>query len=253
MIPLVIAGHGTRVPEGEAECRRLVERVALLLPDVRVSDAYVELVAPSIADSVEEALLAGDGRTVVVPLMLGAGGHVLEDIPEGMDAGRARAPRPGTTLTYAAHLGPDPRLRAAVRERVAAAAGDWKPEETTVVFLGRGCSLAEANADHVRLGRLLYEEGGYADVVPAFIQVTRPTLVDGLDRALATGARRIVVAPHFLFPGRLERWMRRDVAAWGIAHSDASVRVADVIGDCDELAGVVVDRYRAALATGTGD
>lgn len=251
MIPLVVAGHGTRVREGQDECRRLVQRVASLLPDVRVSDAYVELMTPTIPDAVGAALDAGDGHAIVVPLMLGAGGHVLDDIPDGIEAGRAQASRPGATLTYTAHLGPDPRLRAAVRQRIATASQQWAPAETVVVFLGRGCSVADANADHVRLGRLLFEEDGYADVIPAFIQVTRPSLIEGLNRAYAHGARQVVVSPNFLFPGRLERWMRRDVDTWAAEHPDAVVRVADVIGDCEELAGVVVDRYRAALATAT--
>jgi len=252
MIPLVIAAHGTRIPEGQETCRSLIERVARLLPTVRVTGAYVELQAPAIADAVGEALAAGDGHAIVVPLMLGAGGHVLEDIPEGINAGRQLAQRPDATLTYTAHLGPDPRLRAAVRQRIAAASGEWAPAETAVVFLGRGCSVADANADHIRLGRLLYEEGGYTDVVPAFIQVTRPSLIEGLDRAHATGAQQIVVSPNFLFPGRLERWMRRDVAAWAAEHPQALVRVAHVIGDCEELASVVADRYQAAVAAVTG-
>ncbi len=74
-----------------------------------------------------------------------------------------------------------------------------------MVFLGRGCSLPEANADHVRLGRMLLEEGGYADVVTGFIQVARPGLSGALDRAYSHGGRQIVVMPHYLFPGRLQR------------------------------------------------
>jgi sirohydrochlorin cobaltochelatase len=50
--------------------------------------------------------------------------------------------------------------------------------------------------------------------------------------------------PHYLFPGRLTTWVRTAVDAWAAAHPDAEVRVAGPIGDCEELAGVVVRRYR---------
>ena len=244
-VPLVIAAHGTRVGAGVEACTALVDRVRRLLVDVPTVAAYVELVEPSI-DEALAGVLAGQStpRAVVVPLMVGAGGHVREDIPEAIADGRRGVP--GAEVAYAEHLGPDPRLRSALRQRTASARGDWPPADVTVVLLGRGCSVPEANADHARLARLLWEETDHARVLPAFIQVTRPSLLEGLDEAYALGGRRIVIAVNFLFPGRLLAWTRSGIDAWLGAHPDAEVRLADVIGDCDELASVVVDRYREA-------
>ncbi len=243
MSSLVIAAHGTRLPEGQQVCRALVDRVRTMLPGTSVYDAYVELDLPTIPDAVARALRESDDQhVVVVPLMIGTGGHVRDDIPEGIEAGAAQAG--AGSVSYAGHLGPDPLLREAGRERIAAAMGQWRPEETSVVFLGRGCSVPEANADHVRLGRLLREEGGYADVVTGFIQISQPDLTTALDRAYAHGGRRMVVMPHYLFPGLLQKWAQEQSVAWAADHPDAEVRVADVIGDCDQLAQMVVDRYR---------
>lgn len=247
-VPLVIAAHGTRVGAGVEACTALVDRVRRLLVDVPTVAAYVELVEPSI-DEALAGVLAGQTtpRAVVVPLMVGAGGHVREDIPEAIADGQRGVP--DAEVAYAAHLGSDPRLRAAVRQRIASALDDWTPAETTVVLLGRGCSVPEANADHARLARLVWEEGGHARVVPAFIQVSHPSLGEALDEAYALGGRSLVVAPNFLFPGRLHAWTQQGINAWLADHPDAAVRLADVIGDCDELASVVVDRYRAAART----
>lgn len=245
--PLVIAAHGTRVPAGQAACRALIARVATMLPDVDVRGAYVELDAPPIADAVADALDAAAGdRVVVVPLMVGQGGHVLADIPEEGERGRGR--HPGSHVTYAAHLGAGPELRSALRQRIDAAASGWGPADVAVVVLGRGCSVTGANADHVRLARVVGEEGGYGITVPAFIQVVRPTLTDALTQAYAVGFRRIVVGVNFLFPGRLHDWAAAEIERWLGTHPDARVRLADVIGDCDELAGVVVERYRQAAS-----
>lgn len=250
MSTLVIAAHGTRLAAGQQACRSLVERVRGRLPEVRVLDCYVELDSPTIAEAVAEALARdADRHAVVVPLMIGTGGHVREDVPEGIAAARALVEG---SVTYTPHLGPDPRLRAAVRQRIASAAGEWTAAETSVVFLGRGCSVPEANADHVRLGRLLVEEGGYGDLVSGFIQVSAPDLAGALDRAYAHGGRQIVVMPHYLFPGRLERWAHQQADAWADGHPDAEVRLAPVIGDCDELAEVVADRYREAVVGRSG-
>ena len=237
---LLIAAHGTRLPAGQDAARALTARVAALMPDTDVRDGFIELTEPLLGPALSE--LAGkDQPIVMVPLMLGQGGHVLEDIPEAIEALGEQA-----RVVRGQHLGPDPRLRAAVRERIASVLGDWTADEVAVVFLGRGCSVADANADHTRLGRMLWEEGGYAFVIDAFIQVTHPTLSEGLSLAYSTGARRIVVSPHYLFPGLLENSAHDEVARWRAAHPDADVRIAPVIGDCDALAHVVIDRYREA-------
>lgn len=248
--PLVIAIHGTRVVEGQAVGRAFVERVRGMLPGVDVRDAYVELDTPTIDDAVTDSVTEHPGQPcVVVPLMLGVGGHVRDDIPEAIAAARERVP--GATVVQTPHLGPDPRLRGAVIERVASVLGDWSPVDVGAVFLGRGCSVTEANADHARLARVIGEEAGYGFTVPAYIQVVRPSLADALEQLYAVGLRRIVVAPNYMFAGLLQRWAERQAAEWGAGRPDVEVRVADVIGDCDALAAVVVDRYRAAVGAGS--
>ncbi len=241
--PLVIAAHGSRDPEGAAAARTLADLVGRELPDVTVGLGFVELTAPGIADAVATAA-RDTTEVVVVPLMLGSGGHVRRDIPEAIEAGRARVP--GSRVAYAPHLGPDPALRALVLDRIGAVLGDWAAPATTVVLVGRGCSIAETNAQHVALARMVEEEGGFAQVLPAFLQVTAPDLPAALDRAVRLGAERIVVAPNFLFPGSMRTWTGDQVAAWRNAHPGApEIRVAEVIGPCAELAAVVADRYRA--------
>ncbi len=245
MTALVIAAHGTRLPAGQQHCRELIERVRRLLPDVRVLDSYVELDEPTIADAVTDALENDPDRfAVVVPLMLRVGSHFQDDIPEGYAEGVDAVA--GSRVAYTPPLSPDDRLTDVIQERIAAAAGDWKPKEVSVVYLGRGCSMTEPNAEHARSSRELFERGGYRDVTNAFIQVSHPNLSEGLQQAYDKGGRKIVISPFFLFHGLLENWTREQANAWAAEHPDAEVRVADVIGDCDELAQVVVDRFRNA-------
>lgn len=236
--PLVIAAHGTRSADGVAACLALVERVRGQLPGVRVEPGFVELTPPTI-DVALSGVLAEAKNAVVVPLMIGTGGHVRDDIPEAIRAGTRE--HAGATVVYTRHLGSPASLVAAVRQRIDVAIGEWPRDEVAIVFVGRGCLVVDANADHVRLARVVAETGDYRTVLPAFIQVTGPTITESLDMAYATGSRKIVVMPHFLFPGRLSRWVQDAVDAW--SKPDAQVRVAGVIGDCPELADVVATRY----------
>ncbi len=264
-VPLVIAAHGTRNADGVETCRALVRRISSKLPGVPVELGFVELVEPPISQAVSAAIAAGrDQRydleavaaaraegasvppdAVVVPLMINTGGHVQRDIPEAIDEGRGDA-----RVLYSSPLQPDPRLRAALGRRLREAMETgprWEAKDTAAVLVGRGALDPEANAAHYQLTRLFWEENELKRVQPSFIQVTRPSLPEALSLLSSEGASQIVVVGNFLFPGRLHEWTNDQVRAWNEARPDVEVRVAEVIGDCDELADVVVDRYRSPL------
>ena len=50
----------------------------------------------------------------------------------------------------------------------------------------------------------------YVAVEPAHMELATPTVGDAVDRAVAAGARRVLVMPYFLFPGN--HW-ERDIPA----------------------------------------
>lgn len=245
---LVIAAHGTRLADGQQDCRRLAELVAEHLPGVEVRLGHVELVDPQI-DQVVAELLGRHDHVVVAPLMMGTGAHVQRDIPGAIKQAVQAAGREGD-VTLTPHLGAHPLLLAAVWQRIEQAMARpeaWQPSQTTVVLVGRGSLVPQANADHVALARLLRETHDAAEVITGFIQVTSPDLPGALDRAALLGARRIVVAPNFLFPGRLEGWVAEQCDAWLAGHPGVELRLSGVIGPCEELAGVVAERYHDAV------
>ena len=75
-----------------------------------------------------------------------------------------------------------------------------------------------------------------------------PNVADGLRRATLLGARRIVVAPYFLFDGVLPQRVVAQSVAFGQSNPGVDVRVAGYLGDCAGLADLVVERYRETLA-----
>ena len=189
-VPLVIAAHGTRDPEGVAVCRALAERVRAKLPDTKLTMGFVELTEPSIPEAVAEALEGfepkGEMDAVVVPLMLATGGHVRIDIPEAIDEGRGEA-----RVAYSAALLGSPLLDSAVRNRVVEVLGEWRPQDTACVLVGRGSPVTESNAERYRMARTLMEETELRSIHPAFIQVSRPSVPEALNHAKATGVKQI--------------------------------------------------------------
>ncbi len=238
---LVIVGHGSADPEGAAQFLDLVRRVGKRLAPVPVGGGFIELSAPPLAEAVADLVADGSGALVAVPLMLVAAGHAKGDIPAALHRERHR--HPGLRVAYGRPLGPHPALLAVLRERLGAAGAD-----ATVLLVGRGSTDPDANAEVAKVARLLAETTPVGGVEYAFVSLAGPGVGAGLDRCRRLGARRVVVLPYFLFTGVLPRRVAAQAAAWAADHPDVEVRAADVIGDCDELAGLVAERYAEALA-----
>jgi sirohydrochlorin cobaltochelatase len=246
---LLLAAHGTRDPAGVAAFQALAGRVAGLArrDGIEVAGGFIELSEPPLRDAV--AALAGTSpRIVAVPLMLVAAGHAKGDIPAAL--AREQARQPGVGFTYARTLGPHPALIELLDTRIAALAGGTPP---AVLVVGRGSTDPDANADVVKTARLLWEGRDYPLAETAFVSLTGPDVAAGLERcrrlsAGQPGPRRIVVARYFLFPGVLPDRVAEQAAEYAAAHPELDIAVAGVLGDCDEIAALVLERYREALA-----
>jgi sirohydrochlorin cobaltochelatase len=239
--PLLIAGHGTADDDGADEFRRFTARVAGRL-DAPVAGGFIELSPPPLGEAVTGLVAAaGTGRLAAVPLMLVAAGHAKGDIPAAL--AREKLRHPGLSIAYGRPLGPHPTVLALLRERLAALDPD---AGTTVLLVGRGSTDPDANAEVAKVARLLAETTPVAGVEYAFVSLAPPGVPTGLDRCRALGATRIAVLPYFLFTGVLPRRVGDQARAWS-AQGGVRVDVADVIGDCDGLADVVLERYAEAL------
>jgi sirohydrochlorin cobaltochelatase len=245
--PLLIVGHGTRSDDGVAEFTRFVERVGSLTTDriPAVAGGFIELARPSVADAVTRLAPGGGRPMVAVPLVLTAAGHGKGDIPAAL--ARELRRHPGLSCSYGRPLGPHPVLQDLLEARIDAALAAAPRQDTCVLLVGRGSTDPDANAEVAKVARLLWEGRGYAGVEYAFISLAEPSVPAALGRAVRLGARRIVVAPYFLFAGVLPDRVAAQSREFAAAHRALDVRVAGLIGDCAELAGLVLDRYDEAL------
>jgi sirohydrochlorin cobaltochelatase len=251
--PLLLAAHGTRDAAGVAAFRALAGRVGQLAAadGIRVAGGFIELSAPALREAVADLAAASPGHPaaggktsmVAVPLMLSAAGHAKGDIPAAL--ARERTRHPEVSFTYGRPLGPHPALIGLLSHRVAAVSGHAPP---AVLVVGRGSTDPDANADVVKTARLLWEGREYPLAETAFVSLARPDVAEGLERCRLLGAGQIVVARYFLLPGVLPDRVAEQAAAYAAAHPELDIRYTDVLGDCDEIAALVYERYREALA-----
>ena len=250
--PLLLAAHGTSDQAGVDAFAALAERVGKLAADgTRVAGGFIELSAPALREAVADlaaaspgppAAAGGKASIVAVPLMLSAAGHAKGDIPAAL--ARERTRHPAVRFTYARPLGPHADLVSLLARRV-----DAEGINTPAVLLvGRGSTDPDANADVVKTARLLWEGRDYPLAETAFVSLARPDVTEGLERCRLLGARQIVVARYFLFPGVLPDRVAEQAAGYAAAHPGLDIRCADVLGDCDEIAALVYERYQEALS-----
>jgi len=111
---IVLFAHGSRDPDW---ARPFEAIAAQLSGDFLVRLAYLEIMRPTLGEAVGALAAAGARSIRVVPVFLGAGGHVKEDLPRLVaEAGRAR---PGLKLTLEAPIGEQPEVVAAIAKAIA--------------------------------------------------------------------------------------------------------------------------------------
>lgn len=109
---IVLLGHGSRDPQWSQPFEKIAVSLGRRLPAVAVALAYLEH-GPSLEEAVTALAAKGALSIRVVPLFLGTGGHVRDDLPRLV----AQAKRPEIQLSLDKPIGE----QAEVIEAIAAA------------------------------------------------------------------------------------------------------------------------------------
>ena len=101
---IVLFAHGARDPRWADPFNAVAERLRSAAPERPVELAFLELMQPDFPTCVRGLAAEGVRRIDVVPLFLGTGGHLRDDLPRCIDNARK------------AHVGLDIRLHQAIGE-----------------------------------------------------------------------------------------------------------------------------------------
>jgi sirohydrochlorin cobaltochelatase len=115
---LLLFAHGARDPAWAAPFEAVAQQLRTLRPDAEVRLAFLEFMQPTMAEAGAALVAAGCTRVEVLPLFLGAGGHVRKDVPGLLDA--LRAAHAGVAFTLRPAIGEHPAVIAAMAAAAAA-------------------------------------------------------------------------------------------------------------------------------------
>jgi sirohydrochlorin cobaltochelatase len=108
MKAIILFGHGSRDPLWRQPMDAVAAGLARLETGVPVRCAFLELQQPDLATAAAELVALGARRIHVVPMFLGAGRHVREDLPALVQG--FRHSRPGVEFILKSPVGEDPRV-----------------------------------------------------------------------------------------------------------------------------------------------
>jgi len=204
---IMVCGHGSRDKDAEVEFALVAEGLRKRFPDMPVEYGFLEYSAPNIHMGLNSLIEQGVNHIYAVPGMLFAATHAKNDIPSVLTTFEEK--NEGLQVTYGKELGlQDPMIKA-FEARIYESLGldaDNPPADlydTMLVVVGRGTSDTEANAEAAKLTRIVSENMGFGWADTVYSGVTYPSVGVGLEKLLKLDYKRIVVAPYFLFTGRL--------------------------------------------------
>ena len=108
-------------------------------------------------------------------------------------------------------------------------------------------AVAAANAEAAKLTRLVAENLGFGWCETVYSGVTFPSVGRGLEMALKLGFKKIVVAPYFLFSGRLIGRIHAYVEYVASANPDVEFRISDYLRDQDHVINTFIVRIEETI------
>jgi sirohydrochlorin cobaltochelatase len=109
---LLLFAHGARDAHWARPFEQVAAAVRAARPAQPVRLAFLEFMAPDIRTAAGELAREGCAQVDVLPLFLGAGGHVRKDLPPLLD--ELRASHGGVAFTLHPAIGEAPALVAAI-------------------------------------------------------------------------------------------------------------------------------------------
>jgi sirohydrochlorin ferrochelatase len=233
MSTLVLTAHGSKDPRSAANARAVAARLRRMRPGLDVRLAFLELSAPKFIDVLTG--LPDSRQSVITPLLLASAYHARLDIPKQI----ARAGALG--VRQADVLGEDDRLVSVLRKRLADLGVSPLDYELGVLVVAIGSSNSAVNARTAQVASKLAAGTRWAGATMAFATGPEPSVAEAASRLRRRGARRLVIAPWFLAPGRITD----RVCTYA---RDNGIPMAPPLGAHRLVAETVLDRYDQALA-----
>lgn len=247
---VLICGHGSRAKIAEQEFSLLAKGLKQRFPDLHVEYGFLEYSSPNIHMALDKLVAQGVKKIYAVPGMLFAATHAQNDIPSVLTTYAEK--HQDLDIEYGQELGLHDEMIAAFQTRILEAlqldhvhTGDLY--DTMLVVVGRGTSVTKANAEASKLTRIVCENLGFGWAETVYSGVTFPSVGRGLEMAVKLGFKKIVVAPYFLFGGKLIDRIHAYVDKVAAENPEISFFKANYLRDQSHVINTFIERIAETI------
>jgi len=238
MQAVIYIAHGTRVQEGIDEAISFVERAKKYIPIKLQEICFLELVEPTIEQTIEHCIQKGATEIALVPILLLAANHAKKDIPAIVTSIERKYPH--IVFSYGKPFGIHPSLVAQIYERIEEQASVLAPD-AEILLIGRGSSDPAVVRDFAEVASRLKLRYGVRHVEIAFLYGNGPKFSSFVEKMLKIPNKQRYIVPYLLFQGLLRKHIEKELE--GIKF----VTVCNSLGYGDRVLDVLLERTREAI------
>lgn len=120
---------------------------------------------------------------------------------------------------------------------------------TALLLIAHGSRNAEANLDLHWLAERVQSDDSFEAVVPAYLELAEPGILEGGRRCVEAGARRVILLPYFLSAGvHVQRDLQQARETLALTYPQVEFRLAPPLGRHPGLVAILRERARQAEA-----
>ncbi|GAB4216479.1 MAG: sirohydrochlorin chelatase [Synechococcales cyanobacterium] len=207
MVWVALVAHGSRDPRYQAVLAQLVQQTQMVLAPIPVRGVVLETDSmPLAAQLLAHQQQLEDPEITVVPLFMGSGIHLTQDLPEQLQQVSRDCPQCRLRLTPT--LGSRPEMVHLWGSRLG--------RDFPWVMVAHGSRRADFANEIQQVVREIGHHYAGRQVLAAFL-TQPPTLADHLTVLYERGYRQVGIQPYVLFPGSILETMHAHVQQWQAA------------------------------------
>lgn len=247
MRAIVLIGHGSLRGGSGASMIRLAARLREAGVAPLTAAGFLNYSRPSFGEALGSVVARGAREVAVQPYFLVPGKFVGVDVPRAVAA--AQGQHPAIRVALAPPLGDHLALSELLVKRARAACPPAAGVRDGLLVVAHGSPDPSANRPVYAVAGRIGRQHGFAAVMVGFLGLNEPLIGPALDRIVADGMQRIVVAPYFLqLGGHVADDLPAAVAEARTRHRRAPIVLSEHLGYDPLLAAVIADRVAGAFA-----
>ncbi len=245
-----LVAHGSR----QSDCDQSLQKLAQLFEaaliqqggdPVWVGTGALEFQAESLTEQLLgfcerlacQGLPSREHQVKILPMFLLPGTHVMEDLPQAVQAAQTRLAASGSilVLNLAPYVGSHPKMGQLIRSILAQSSPTevWSSQHEAWILIGHGSKRPSGNQAIQSLAQQLK--------MHAVFWVNRPSLEDKIQELKSQGIASIGVVPYFLFSGKITTIITAQVHQLALSLKPLKISVFTPLEPQPELAQLMLD------------